>query len=146
VGTVLAGIFVVGGIAGAISVFSILPPLNPNTTPTAVLVNTPSFDAALVEANVSRANPARGSALFSEYGCSACHGVPNGTGPYVQGLDQRAATRRPGYSAAVYLYESITDPNAFIVPNYPANVMPQNFKAIIPPDSLYDLIAWLLTQ
>jgi cytochrome c2 len=145
-GTALASIFVVGGIIAAFGVFRSLPPLNPNAAPTAVVVGTPPFDVAAIEAGVARGDPAAGEALFTKYGCVGCHGIQNGAGPYVVGLGSRAASRRPGYSAIAYLYESITNPNAFIVPSYPANVMPQNFKSLIAPDDLNNLIAWLLKQ
>jgi cytochrome c553 len=107
--------------------------------------NAPAF-ASDVEAGVAAADPAKGQTLFNTYGCVACHGNENGTAPYVVGLGTRAATRRPNYSAAAYIYESIIEPNAFVVQDYPTGLMMQNFKSIIPDDQLYNLVAWLLTQ
>ena len=140
--TALAAIFIVALSIGAIGVLRALPAQG--TTKTAN--GTPAW-AADVEARIRSADPSGGVALYRQYGCDTCHGVPNSTGPYVKGTGQRAATRRaPAYSAAAYLYESITSPNAYIAPGYPANIMPQNFKSVIPEDQLDTLAAWLLTQ
>lgn len=146
-GTGLAALLLIVVLIAAVGVFATIPSIQLVGTPTVVSAGTPPFDSAPIEAAVAKADPSRGEALFKSYGCVGCHGVPNGTGPYVVGLGKRAAERRaPGYSAVAYLYESITAPNAYVVPNYPPNVMPQNFKATIPPDQLDNLIAWLLTQ
>lgn len=144
--TSLAVMFIVVFSFGALSVLQSVPnPSQVAASEAAPAAGAPAF-AADVEARVHGADPSKGTALFQQYGCVACHGIKDGVAPYVVGIGQRAATRRPGYSAAAYLYESITAPNAFIAPNYPANVMPQNFKATIPDDQLYALVAWLLTQ
>jgi hypothetical protein len=51
----------------------------------------------------------------------------------------------PGQSAAT-IKESIVDPNAHIAKGYPANVMPQNFSAIITPTQLNQLVQYLSTS
>src|SRR5258707_14411781 len=118
----LAVIFIAASTITAISTLTQIP--NANITPTASEnANAPAF-AVEVEARVTQADPSGGEDLFKRYGCATCHGMPNGAGPYVVGLGQRASTRRPGYSAAAYLYESITQPNAYIVKDYPIAVMP----------------------
>lgn len=144
--TSLAIVFIVVFSFGALSVLQGVPnPTQIAASASAPAVGIPDF-AADVEAHVRSADPSKGAALFQQYGCVGCHGTKDGVAPYVVGVGKRAATRRPGYSAAAYLYESITNPNAFVVPTYPSSVMPQNFKATIPDDQLYTLIAWLLTQ
>jgi hypothetical protein len=103
--------------------------------------------AAAVEAQTRIADASQGDVLFDQYGCLTCHASANGVAPYIVGMGVRAATRRgSSYSAEAYLYESIIDPNAFVVPSYVAGVMPQNFKATIPEKDLYTLIAWMLKQ
>lgn len=136
-------ILVVASVAALVLVLQDLPDQKALMTPEAV-EGAPAW-AADVEAKVAAADPTQGSVLFQKYGCIACHG-PSNTGPGLLGLGKRAATRRPGYSAPVYLYESITEPNAFVVPDYPAGVMVQNFKASVPEEDLYTLVAWLLKQ
>jgi cytochrome c551/c552 len=140
--TALAVIFIVVLSISAVAVLRAIP-----------AAGTPDQDnsapawAAEVESRVRNADPALGAVVYSQYGCETCHGAPTGVGPYVVGIGQRAATRRaPAYSAAAYLYESIIDPNAYIVPGYSPNLMPQNFKVVIPEGQLDALVAWLLTQ
>jgi cytochrome c2 len=81
-------------------------------------------------------------------GCAACHSlVPDQVivGPSWAGVATRAATRKPGYSPELYLYESITHPNAFVVPGFQPGIMPQTFKQTLSPQELSDLIAFLMT-
>ena len=70
--------------------------------------------------SLPRGEAARGRKLFiGRFGCLACHGVPgltgsNSVGPALEGVTARAAARRPGASVHQYLYESITNPSAFL--------------------------------
>ena len=137
----VAAVFLVLSVIGATYVLGRVPPGNPTNSPAGT-----TSSIADLEAEIAKADPSQGEALFSKYGCSACHGTQGGVGPYVVGLGARAGSRRQGYSAVAYLYESITDPNAFTVPGYSAGLMPKNFKDTIPEDQLYSLIAWLLKQ
>jgi hypothetical protein len=140
--TALAAIFIVVLSIGAICVLRAIPAQG---TPDQAS-GAPVW-AAEVESRVHSADPSQGAALYQQYGCDTCHGQANGVGPYIVGTGQRAATRRaPAYSETAYLYESITTPNAYIVPGYPPNLMPQNFKSVIPENQLDTLVAWLLTQ
>ena len=91
---------------------------------------------------------ARGAQLFASQGCVGCHvlpGVPGAvgvTGPSLQGVGARAATRRPGVSAEAYLRESILEPNAYTVPNYQP-IMP---RFNLPEEDLAALVALLAAQ
>jgi mono/diheme cytochrome c family protein len=70
---------------------------------------------------------AAGEKIFREKGqCTTCHtvGGPGGRGPDLAGVGGRAGTRKPGTPAKAYLVESLINPAAFIVPNYP-NIMPK---------------------
>ncbi|HRE49742.1 MAG TPA: hypothetical protein PLD47_18610 [Aggregatilineales bacterium] len=136
-------IFIFSGLA--VSVFGEVSAQR-STLRGAAPINAPSF-AAEVEERVARADPKRGDAFFKQYACSACHLVDrNLVGPMIIGMGERAASRRPNYSAAAYLYEAIVAPNAYVVKDFAAGVMLQNFKETIPESALYDLIAWLITQ
>jgi mono/diheme cytochrome c family protein len=82
-------------------------------------------------------------------GCVACHSLDAGVtlvGPSFDGLGQSAGTRRPEYSADAYLYESITNPNAYVVEGFQGGVMPQTFKDILSPQQLADVIAFVKSQ
>jgi cytochrome c551/c552 len=131
-------------LVGSFSALAGIPNLRLTQTPRSVS-GTPTFAVGL-EARVGRADPAAGEVLFRQLACAGCHLVDNGPGPYMVGIRERAATRRPDYSATAYLYESITNPNAFVVPEYQAGIMPQNFARLLTESQIEALVAWLLTQ
>ncbi len=90
----------------------------------------------------------------NRYPCAACHVVTdlgwNGvTGPNLNNVGNRAATRVAGQSAHDYLYESIRLPGAYLVPGY-GNLMPQfnpepDQPNYMPEEDLEAIIAYLLT-
>jgi cytochrome c2 len=94
-------------------------------------------------------NPQRGEELFVAKQCPTCHTlsvIPSATGtigPNLDGIGAKAATRKPGMSAAVFIRESIKDPNAFIAPS-----TRETMTLPVPVDDrdLNDLVAFLLTQ
>ena len=99
-----------------------------------------------VTALLQAADASRGAVLVEQYGCTACHreGAVNKIAPSYEGIAVRAATRRSPLTAA-YIYESITNPMAYIVDGYnPA--MPQNFSQQLSDRQLGDIIAYLLTS
>lgn len=49
-------------------------------------------------------------------------------------------------SAREYLYQSIVDPNAYIVEGYQAGLMQQNYAAILSPQQMADILAWIETR
>lgn len=99
----------------------------------------------------------RGEELYKVMGCEGCHGTldnpnSNPVGPWLGNIAQIGAARRQDMSAPQYIYESILDPNAFIVQECPdkpclsPSAMPTNFIARFsfnPPD-LVDLLGYLL--
>ncbi len=103
---------------------------------------------------------ANGEALFVSYGCSGCHGVPDGSipaavGPDLSNIAVDGATRVDGYSAAMYVYESILDPNAFIAEECPTgpclgppSAMLANFgeRMAENPQDMADILAYLLGE
>ncbi|MBX3004171.1 MAG: c-type cytochrome [Anaerolineales bacterium] len=92
----------------------------------------------------------RGMALFTQAGCVACHtisGISTATvGPVLDGLAGRAGNEVAGLSAEEYIHQSIVDPNAFVVPGFSPDVMPQNFSEILSEEDISDLIAFLLDR
>lgn len=82
-----------------------------------------------------------GAQVFANNGCGGCHTLAAAKSGGVTGpnLDEVL----PGQSAAM-VEESIVDPNARIAKGYPANVMPQNFKTIIKPSEIEQLVEYLL--
>lgn len=99
-------------------------------------------------------DPERGRQLFFEQvpgkntGCRLCHSLNPGerrVGPSLAGIATRAETRVPGMSAREYLYQSIVEPDAYVVPGYPAGVMPPNYRELLTEEDIQDLVAFLLT-
>jgi hypothetical protein len=69
---------------------------------------------------------------FNKFGCPTCHkvpGLPEGgdVGPDLTQVVKLAKTRKPGMSAEAYIFESITNPNAYIVKGFEKDIMPQDF-------------------
>jgi mono/diheme cytochrome c family protein len=124
-------------------------------TPTPVLITTLSQGEILaglpadVEAALASADTARAEQVALAYGCVGCHSLdPNQpmSGPTWYHMGDTAVSRVPGESPALYLYESIVAPNAYIVPGYQAGIMPQDFGDRLSTQELADLVAYLLEQ
>jgi len=83
-------------------------------------------------------------------GCTACHGLgtraPNlltdhaGQGP----IGARCGTRKPGMDCKAYLYESMTNPTAFVVPGFEP-IMP-DMRRQLAEDQIWSVIAFLESQ
>ena len=91
-------------------------------------------------------DPAAGKQLFTANGCGSCHtfapAKTSGTiGPDLDKLAVDAQTAGRG-SEQQYASESISDPNAYVVPGFPQGVMP-NFGARLSKDQIADLVAFL---
>ncbi len=102
-----------------------------------------------VRQTIEGADVAAAETLALQYGCVGCHAVdPNEvkTGPTWHNMGDTAIVRVAGESPAQYLYESIVNPNAFITPGYPGNIMPQNFKDTMTAQEIGDMVAYLLQQ
>ena len=88
---------------------------------------------------------ASGEALFNSLGCLACH--PIGTealiGPGMSGLADKASRRVEDLSAGQYIYQCIIDPSAFVVSDFPDNVMPQFFADMLTDEEINDLVEYL---
>jgi ferredoxin/coenzyme F420-reducing hydrogenase delta subunit/cytochrome c551/c552 len=100
-------------------------------------------------------DPAEGEKLYYETAlgnnaaCRICHSLqPDVTlvGPSFAGVATRAATRVPGMTAEEYLYQSITDPDAYVVEGFPAGEMVPNLAEILTEEQIRDLIAFLMTM
>ncbi|MBI2889165.1 MAG: c-type cytochrome [Nitrospirae bacterium] len=67
--------------------------------------------------------------LTSKGQCLVCHSIepdPKARGPAFSGVGARAAKRRPGLTAPEYIYQSMTQPQAFVVEGYPPIMPPAN--------------------
>lgn len=88
------------------------------------------------------------TSLGTNAACRICHSLEPGVtlvGPSFAGIAARAATRVPGMTAEEYLYQSITDPDAYVVEGFPASQMVPNLGEILTEEQIADLIAFLMT-
>lgn len=76
--------------------------------------------------------------------CLVCHTIdpPDGRGPAYAGIGMRAAKRIPGKSADEYLYQSLADPQAFVVEGFPPIMPPANK----PPAMLNEFEMWAVVH
>ncbi|MBZ0299505.1 MAG: c-type cytochrome [Anaerolineae bacterium] len=133
-------------------------PVPPTNTPEPA-TNTPVPTEAPTEAAASGANAvtgdaANGQVIFNtfyqaaNFACSTCHRVDSEEqliGPGLLNISTRAEARVPGEDALTYIHQSIVDPSAYVVPNYPDNLMPKNWHEILTEAEINDLIAYLYT-
>ncbi|HQX75987.1 MAG TPA: hypothetical protein PL074_06720, partial [Thermoflexales bacterium] len=54
-----------------------------------------------------------------------------------------AATRESNVGAKEYLYESIVNPNKFVVDKFQPNLMTQTFAKTLSPQQMADILAWM---
>ncbi len=92
------------------------------------------------------ADATQGATLVEKYGCIACHRgeAVLKIAPPFEGIAEHAITRRPPLTAAAYIYEAITNPTAYVIPEYNP-VMPVNYAEQLSERELGDIIAYLLT-
>ena len=95
-----------------------------------------------------KGDPVAGKAIFTAQGCVACHTFkPAGSNAMVgPDLDKLAADAKTANRGSVeqYTSESITNPNAYVVPHFAAGVMPQDFATKLSKQQIDDLVAFLL--
>lgn len=94
-------------------------------------------------------DPAKGESVAASAGCIGCHRLDDSNSavaPTWDGVAHTAITRVAGESPALYLYLSITEPNAFLVAGYNAGLMPQIYKDTLSPQDIVDIVSYLLTQ
>lgn len=128
--------------------------------PTAAPLTLADFPGDLVSAGLpdeiavafANADPDNGRTLHTTQACVGCHVLDpgaEGTGPTWVNLGNNAAERTASTgdaSPALYLYNSIAAPGAYIVPSYADGVMPANYEEILSEQDFADLIAFILSQ
>jgi hypothetical protein len=140
---------------------TVVPTLAPTTAPTEGTTDEHSDEHSEVPASddpftvlVSLYDPAEGQELFNRvepsngYSCASCHLVNSENtliGPGLLNISVHGAGHVEGLSAAEYIYESIVDPGAYVVPNFPDNLMPRNWHEVYNDEQIYAIVAYLLT-
>ena len=115
----------------------------------AIVMTQADFDAWAKHTSsaVAGGGAAAGKAVFEAQGCGACHtfkaaGAAGKVGPDLDKSIYKDA-QLAGLSVPAFIRESITDPNAYISPGYPKNVMPGTFGSL-PKSQLDSLINYLV--
>jgi cytochrome c oxidase subunit 2 len=112
---------------------SAAPPPPSTTTSTSTSTNPASPSAA-------------GLSVFNSNGCSSCHTLTaaKATGTIGPNLDNLVAyAQQAKQPLEAFIHQSIVDPNAYIQPGYPKNVMPGNFGQLLTKTQLDALVAFL---
>lgn len=105
------------------------------------------LDPAIADA-IANADVSNGETVALTFGCVGCHALdPNQTmtGPTWHNMGDTAVVRIPDESPALYLYQSIVQPGVYIVPGYPANIMPANFGETMSDEQIATMVAYLLS-
>ncbi|MDX6411542.1 MAG: cytochrome c [Gaiellaceae bacterium] len=97
-------------------------------------------------APVAKGDAVAGKKLFLSSGCGGCHAfkaaATNGkVGPDLDNLAADATKANQG-SLAEYVFTSIKNPSAYVVPGYPNGVMP-NYGAQLTDTQIADITAFL---
>jgi cytochrome c oxidase subunit 2 len=116
----------------------------------AIVMQPAAFDRWLKGQTQAVASPnasSAGAAVFKNNQCGSCHTFkPAGTTAKVgPDLDNVAAdAQKAGKPVDEYVRQSIVDPNAYVVPGYPKNVMPPFSQ--LPKNELDALVQYLTTK
>jgi cytochrome c oxidase subunit 2 len=113
---------------------------------TRAIVEEPAAFAADMTKAMNPPKPQGADALFTAEGCGSCHtlSAAGSTGTLGPDLDYLAAyAKRAGKPVDAFVRESIVAPGAYIEPGC-TNGMPPNFKALLKPDQLDELVAYLV--
>jgi cytochrome c551/c552 len=100
-------------------------------------------------AALAAADPANAETIALTAGCVGCHNLDpaqQAQGPTWFHMGDTAAGRVAGEGPALYLYTSIVNPSAYIVPGYQDGIMPKTFGETLTTQQLADLVAYLLAQ
>ena len=90
-----------------------------------------------------------GAAIFKNNGCAACHTLTAAaaTGKIGPDLDTLPAeAQKAKQPLAPFVRASIVDPNAYVEPGFPKNVMPQTFGKALSKQQLDALVSYLINS
>jgi cytochrome c oxidase subunit 2 len=116
----------------------------------AIVMKQSAFDAWVNKQGkaVSGTGGQAGKTVFVNNGCNSCHtlkaaGATAKVGPDLDKLSQ--AAKGAGKPLEAFVRESIVDPNAYVAPGYPKNVMPATFSQL-PKTQLDALVQYLISS
>jgi cytochrome c oxidase subunit II len=107
----------------------------------------PSTTSTSTTSSTTPISPAAaGLTVFNQNGCSSCHTLTaaKATGQVGPDLDKLVSyAKQAKQPLEAFIHQSIVDPNAYIQPSYPKDVMPQNFGHLLTKEQLDALVAFL---
>ncbi len=121
----------------------------PTEPPTATAVPPTAEPAAVTVGNADN-----GKVLFEtfyaevSFACATCHRVDSEErliGPGLLNVANRVEGYGTGETASEYVHHSIVAPNDFVVPDYPAALMPQTYAQVFTEEEINDLVAYVLS-
>jgi cytochrome c2 len=115
-----------------------------------------SSDAPAVSGDDGQDAPAAGDAVAGEEvfaqtavpACTTCHSLEPGVplvGPSLATIGAEAGSRVDGVSAEIYLRESITAPDSFVVEGFASGLMTMDYETQLTEEQIMDLVAYMLT-
>jgi cytochrome c oxidase subunit II len=116
---------------------------------TAIVMQPAAFQAWVQEQKTAAKAPAgqAGQAVFTSNGCASCHtlkaaGAQGTAGPDLDKLP--AYAKQAGRPLEDFVRQSIVDPNAYVQPGFPKNLMPS--FSTLPKDQLDSLVTYLIAS
>ena len=110
--------------------------------------STTSTTSTSTTSSTTPISPAQaGLTVFNSNGCSACHtlSAANATGKVGPDLDNLVSYAKTAKQPLEpFVHQSIVDPNAYIQPGYPKNVMPDTFGQSLTKEQLDHLVTFLV--
>jgi len=90
-----------------------------------------------------------GKTVFADNACASCHtlaaaGATGNVGPDLDNLP--ALAKQAGQPLQSFVRQSIVDPNAYVAPGFPKNVMPQTFGSALSKSQLDALVQFLVSS
>jgi mono/diheme cytochrome c family protein len=128
-------------------------PISPTPAPTEPPTATPIPPTAEPVAAVT-GNAENGKVLFEtfraevSFACATCHHVDSDDrliGPGLLNIVDHVEQHGTGETPAEYIRHSIVEPGAFVVPDYPDNLMPRTYAELFTEEEINDLVAYVLS-
>ena len=113
----------------------------------AIVMEPAAFKKWLAEAKKGISGPGAGLAVFNNNGCGGCHTfeAANAKGTVGPDLDDLAGSaEKAGVPLEQFVRESIVDPDKYLAPGYPPDVMPKTFESL-PKSQLDALVKYLVS-
>jgi cytochrome c oxidase subunit 2 len=119
------------------------------SAPATTTAPAPTTTATAPKTTTAAAAGAAGKAIFISAGCGACHtfkaaGTNATIGPDLD-TAPAADAKKTNTALAAFVRESIVNPEAYIAPGFPKNVMPKTFGTSLSKAQLDTLVSFIVS-